>query len=1543
MCHIVDMDRLQRKFILIFLIIISSSQAIQRPKEKEALRHGKICIGTTGRMSVPSNREHHYRNLRDRYTNCTYVDGNLELTWLQDENLDLSFLKNIREVTGYVLISHVDVRKIVLPSLQIVRGRTLFKLNVQDDQFALMVTLSKMHNLEMPALRDILVGSVGILNNYNLCHIKTIQWDEIITGPTSKYVYVYNFTEPERDCTPCHESCEHGCWGEGPGNCQRFSKINCAAQCHSGRCFGPKPRECCHLFCAGGCTGPKQSDCLACRNFFDDGVCKQECPPMQIYNPIAYRWEKNPKGKYAYGATCVKDCPEHLLKDNGACVRVCPPKKKAVDGECVPCDGPCPKTCHFSDTVHAGNIGSFQNCTVIEGSLTILDSTFNGFQQIYQNFTFGPRYPPMDPSRLDLFSTIKEVTGYINIQAHHPKFSNLSALRNLEIIGGRTLTEYFSALYIVKTSLESLDLKSLRKIRSGSVAVLENNDLCYAEKINWQRIMKSQQHNTLLQNNKPPEQCHLEKHVCDEQCSGEGCWGPGNKMCLSCKTFQVADECVSSCNPTKGLFQSSGDLQCMKCNAQCDLTCTGPGPKECDKCKNVKDGPFCVEECPMSKYNNSYGECQDCHRNCVAGCKGPANNIGPRGCNSCDKAIINLELEVIQCLQVDEPCPKGFFYEWVGPQDGNLLKSLAGKAVCRPCHPLCKSCNGYGFHEDVCQECNGFSQDQQCTEECSNDYFADKDRKTCNPCARECNGCKGPTSGQCLDCKNYKIYLNGGYAPDMETTKFNCTASCPDEFPYKNFPEIEDGVTGDPFCSIEPLQVGVPLTAENSIPAIIGGIIGCIVLLGIFLSVFGYQWRQRARAKENTAKMTMVMTGYEDNEPLRPTNIKPNLAKLRIVKEAELRKGGILGYGAFGTVYKGVWVPEGENVKIPVAIKVLREGTGNNANKEILEESYIMASLEHHNLLQLLAVCMTSQMMLVTQLMPLGCLLDYVRNNKDKIGSKPLLNWCTQIARGMAYLEEHRLVHRDLAARNVLVQTPSCVKITDFGLAKLLDINEDEYKAAGGKMPIKWLALECIQHRVFTHKSDVWAFGVTVWELLTYGGRPYENVPARDVPDLLEKGERLPQPPICTIDVYMIMIKCWMLDADSRPGFKELAEEFAKMSRDPGRFLVIPGDKLMRLPSYTTQDEKELIRNLSSAIGGPEVVMVAEEYLNPGRVASQNTLSTPVDTPLPSTPTQKFFPPNMPPPSYSSTQHSHHRNSRYGSTPGIYDGFSTVGSRSLRYGSNFFSQSCDPLKLLEDDADGVSGHPNGTLHHQRNPNHTTTHPRHNKTRPPNVALPVDSEDYLVPSPQSPPPTALSNHSNPAQVTPNTLNNNKNPYMDLISDPKQQSGMFVYPPPHGYYIPEEPSHMYGRLCHPDVIPHSGMVSMDNPEYILQEQKRRARSNYHTLGIPVVAQPSPTSSSGPSSLPAPPYTSLSSAGSINYAAITAAVGPPPGAIKNNMAGLNGAIVNGNGPRAGSNGSHPRSSDGESDHEYYNDVDRLKREMQPLHQQSRNETTV
>ncbi|MEQ2197268.1 hypothetical protein XENOCAPTIV_026761, partial [Xenoophorus captivus] len=186
-------------------------------------------------------------------------------------------------------------------------------------------------------------------------------------------------------------------------------------------------------------------------------------------------------------------------------------------------------------------------------------------------------------------------------------------------------------------------------------------------------------------------------------------------------------------------------------------------------------------------------------------------------------------------------------------------------------------------------------------------------------------------------------------------------------------------------------------------------------------------------------------------EPLTPSGASPNQAQMRILKETELKKLRPLGAGAFGTVYKGVWAPEGEHVKIPVAIKVLRENTSPKGNKDILDEAYVMASVTSPYVCRLLGICLTSAVQLVTQLMPYGCLLDYVRENKDRIGSQFLLNWCVQIAKGMSYLEDIRLVHRDLAARNVLVKNPNHVKITDFGLARLLDIDETEYHADGGK------------------------------------------------------------------------------------------------------------------------------------------------------------------------------------------------------------------------------------------------------------------------------------------------------------------------------------------------------------------------------------------------------------------------------------------------------------------------------------------------------------
>ncbi|XP_013908967.1 PREDICTED: receptor tyrosine-protein kinase erbB-2 [Thamnophis sirtalis] len=517
------------------------------------------------------------------------------------------------------------------------------------------------------------------------------------------------------------------------------------------------------------------------------------------------------------------------------------------------------------------------------------------------------------------------------------------------------------------------------------------------------------------------------------------------------------------------------------------------------------------------------------------------------------------------------------------------------------CYSLCSQGHCWGPGKTQCVSCSGFLRGKECIENCNvldgdiREYVNGTRCFTCHPECMPQNGtesCYGSEADQCIACAHYKdglscvercpsgVKLDGSFLPVWkypaednvcQLCPVNCTLSC----------AVRD-------------EFGCPVDQKPShASSIIAGVVGAALALLLLLLTIICISRRKQQERKHTMRRLLQET--ELVEPLTPSGALPNQAQMRILKETELKKVKVLGSGAFGTVYKGVWIPDGENVKIPVAIKVLRENTSPKANKEILDEAYVMAGVGSPYVSRLLGICLTSTVQLVTQLMPYGCLLDYVRENKDRIGSQDLLNWCVQIAKGMSYLEDVRLVHRDLAARNVLVKSPNHVKITDFGLARLLDIDETEYHADGGKVPIKWMALESILRRRFTHQSDVWSYGVTVWELMTFGAKPYDGIPAREIPDLLEKGERLPQPPICTIDVYMIMVKCWMIDSECRPKFRELVTEFTRMARDPQRFVVIQNDEKMGLASpidstfYRTLLEEEDMQDLVDA----------EEYLVP--------------------------------------------------------------------------------------------------------------------------------------------------------------------------------------------------------------------------------------------------------------------------------------------------------------------------------------------------------
>uniref|UniRef100_A0A671YP30 Receptor protein-tyrosine kinase n=1 Tax=Sparus aurata TaxID=8175 RepID=A0A671YP30_SPAAU len=953
-----------------------------------------MCLGTDMKLALPSSLENHYETLKLLYTGCKVVHGNLEITHLHG-NPDLSFLQGIVEVQGYVLVAQVSVSLVPLDNLRIIRGSQLYNTS-----YALAVLDNTLAGQGLRTLR--LRSLTGLI----------IHWcSELIDRLEPLF------------CSPnCAAECENRCWGETAQDCQNLTRIRCASGCQ--RCKGPSPNDCCHMQCAAGCTGPKDSDCLACRHFNDSGVCKENCPPPTIYDPVTFQTKPNPNKKFNFGATCVKTCPYNYLAMEVACTLVCPKANQEVishsDGietqKCEKCEGDCPKVCyglgmdnhgvmdnHGITMVTSSNVEQFNKCKKIFGSLAFLP----------QSFVSDPvtNTSGLTLEQLSEFKKLEEITGYLYIDAWPEEWSNLSVFENLKVIRGRMLYKGVFSLAIQNVHIQSLGLRSLRSVSGGLVLLHNNSQLCYTSSLPWESLLHpTQGPHRIVNNNQDPKD---EGRVCHPLCEG-GCWGPGPSQCVSCKAFQRGTECVDQ------LVREYADGSlCVACHAECrplngSASCHGPGAEHCAECQNFQDGEFCVDHCP-----------------------------------------------------------------------------------------------------------SGVKEDQQTVWKYSN------------------------ATGHCLPCNTNSV--------------LNCSSL------------FRPGTT---------------------IAAAVGGVVLFFILLALL--VFYLRRQKKLKRKET---MRRILQEHELVEPLTPSGASPNQAQMRILKETELKKLRVLGAGAFGTVYKGVWAPDGENVKIPVAIKVLRENTSPKANKEILDEAYVMAGVASPYVCRLLGICLTSTVQLVTQLMPYGCLLDYVRENKDRIGSQFLLNWCVQIAKGMSYLEEVRLVHRDLAARNVLVKNPNHVKITDFGLARLLDIDETEYHADGGKVPIKWMALESILHRRFTHQSDVWSYGVTVWELMTFGAKPYDMIPARDIPEVLEGGERLPQPPICTIDVYMIMVKCWMIDPESRPRFKDLVNDFSAMARDPPRYVVIQNDEQMSMSSPV---DSQFFRMLLEEEGNNmRELLDAEEYLVP--------------------------------------------------------------------------------------------------------------------------------------------------------------------------------------------------------------------------------------------------------------------------------------------------------------------------------------------------------
>ena len=255
-----------------------------------------------------------------------------------------------------------------------------------------------------------------------------------------------------------------------------------------------------------------------------------------------------------------------------------------------------------------------------------------------------------------------------------------------------------------------------------------------------------------------------------------------------------------------------------------------------------------------------------------------------------------------------------------------------------------------------------------------------------------------------------------------------------------------------------------------------------------------------------------------------------------------------LGAGQFGEVWEGLW-----NGTTAVAVKTLKAGT--MSPHEFLQEASLMKKLRHPKLIQLYAVCTREEpIYIVTELMKHGSLLEHLRGDGRALKLPQLIDMCAQVASGMAYLEEQNYIHRDLAARNILVGDHMICKVADFGLARVID--EDIYEAhTGAKFPIKWTAPEAALYNRFTIKSDVWSFGIVLYEIITYGRFPYPGMTNAEVLEKIQTGYRMGAPQNCPQRLHEIMVDCWKEDPASRPTFETLQwqlEEFFTSDENEG-------------------------------------------------------------------------------------------------------------------------------------------------------------------------------------------------------------------------------------------------------------------------------------------------------------------------------------------------------------------------------------------------------
>uniref|UniRef100_A0A0R3RUM5 Receptor protein-tyrosine kinase n=1 Tax=Elaeophora elaphi TaxID=1147741 RepID=A0A0R3RUM5_9BILA len=865
-----------------------------------------VCPGTdNSRTELLDKNRINY--MIKQYQDCTNVYGNLEITYIRREHLNgtdpdrfFSFLKDIKQITGYLLIYGNEIDQITLPNLQIIWGDTR-----HDDIAAIDISYNEnLKYVNLPMLRSVQRGDVVLMYNPYLCNWNsTVSYREIMgKGSESRVQFMNNFEKCDQIQSECAENCGKYCWGPDTKMCQIVYREICPQDCPSQMCYQKDNKtHCCDEECAAGCYGEGKGACIACAKFEQDSKCVDKCNGLTDYDRTLKMTVNHSNPRYTYDRYCVEQCPK-LMRSNL--------RKKRYRS-----DGGAFSACYMNEPIDSSNIGSLENCTVIEGFVQLLRHPF----QAHRKFFIDGR-PPMNISalKLDMLSVlrnVKVITEFLDVQTAEFSPTSLDFLGNLTTIEGRQLNLDRFALFIFKNqNLEELGLRSLKKIKNGRVFIGENENLCYMDTLNgyWNEILDVDSNNISdwVKVTKNGANCGkllllfiivmvITAFVAIILLHTPSLFQEKYTVMITAIAFLDAGVRDQACAPdaTVSTFYMK-DNQCRKCHPQC-MTCNGPTARDCIICMNVRiqqgDQWECIAECPTNHYFDG-DACLPCARACYDfGCTGPREIVGRGGCNKCRYAKRSSNGQTPICLYATgkprDVCHDNNLAHYYATTTSN--ETFIAEFECDECRAECLTCVGYGtsVNRHKCK-CTHYitrkkSGDNHCTMECEKDSFLVRLKSTdgigeCEQCDELCDlsmGCKGPSSTNCSKCARAGVLLGD---------KLVCMEYCPKDHSF---------VGDDKICYKTDPEA---LASKKRLYMIIIGVLGAAILIAIIAGITMNCMKYKKRYQKELEMNLPSIPEYEQTDP----SMRPNMTRLCIITSEHLEKTQqSLGQGAFGTVF----------------------------------------------------------------------------------------------------------------------------------------------------------------------------------------------------------------------------------------------------------------------------------------------------------------------------------------------------------------------------------------------------------------------------------------------------------------------------------------------------------------------------------------------------------------------------------------------------------------------------------------------------------------